>query len=84
MVVPEGEYRGQDEAAPTLGHTSILMANGDVSEDFVYALTKSLLENSDTYNTIQGLIIGQDPLYGIDTEILHPGARKYYEENGYL
>jgi hypothetical protein len=83
-TIPEGTYRGQDEDALTIGHTSVLFANKNLPEDFIYQLTKILMENQEKLRTIEGVTLGKEPLLGIDAEILHPGARKYYEEAGLL
>jgi len=83
-TIPEGTYRGQDEDALTLGHTSLLFANKDLPEDLIYELTKLLMENQEKLRNIEGITLGKEPLLGIDPEILHPGARKYYKEAGLL
>lgn len=83
-VIPAGTYNGQDEDALTIAHTSVLFANGDLSEDVVYVLTKTLYENADYFSQIEGVQILDNPVDGIDPEVLHPGAVRYYEEQGIL
>ena len=42
------------------------------------------MENADKFNQIKGVDLMANPLKGIDPEILHPGAKRYYEEKGIL
>lgn len=83
-TIEKGAYQGQSEDALTLGHTSIIFANSDLPDDVIYTLTKAILENEDRLNKIEGMEIGTDPLLGIDAEILHPGALRYYKEVGLI
>jgi len=83
-TIPAGSYKGQDEDALTIGHTSVLFVNKNLPEELVYNITKILMENSDKFNQIEGISIGKNPLKGIDPELLHPGAKRYYEEAGLL
>lgn len=82
--IPAGSYKGQTEDALTLSHTSVIFVNKDLPEDLVYTITKLIMENSDNLNQIKGLNVGKEPLAGIDSSLLHPGAKKYYEEAGIL
>jgi hypothetical protein len=83
-VIPAGTYKGQAEDALTLSHTSVLFANGDLSEDVVYVLTKTLYENADYLSQIEGVSINENPVEGVDPAVIHPGALRYYEEQGIL
>ena len=75
-----------------LGHpvTSVavkcmLVCNGDMfTEDQIYTLTKTIYENLDSIKEINkkaNFMSLDDCLSGIPAN-LHPGARKYYEEQG--
>lgn len=83
-TIKAGTYKGQSEDALALGHTSVILVNSDLPEDLIYGITKAILENSERFNKIEGIEIGTDPLLGIDPAILHPGARRYYEEAGLI
>jgi len=83
-VIPAGTYQGQEEDAQTIAHTSVIFARKDLSEDFVYEFLTVLMDNADKFNQIKGVNLTDNPLKGIDPEILHPGAKRYYEENGIL
>ena len=82
--IPAGSYKGQSTDALTIGHTSVLFVNKNLPEDLVYDITRILMENHDKFNQIEGVLIGEDPLKGIDPALLHPGAKRYYEEKGLL
>lgn len=86
--IPAGTYKGQDEDIPTYTMVTMLTAHNDLDEEYVYNLTKVFWENMDSFEA-------QIPerakhftldtvLDGIDPEALHPGAKKYYEEQGVL
>lgn len=83
-VIPAGTYKGQAEDALTLAHTSVIFANGDLSDDVVYVITKTLMENADYFSDIEGVSITDNPIEGIDVDLIHPGAMRYYEEQGIL
>lgn len=83
-TIPEGTYSGQDEDVTTIAHTSLLFVNNDLPDDIVYEIVGLLIENKDSLNEIEGIEMEDDILLGIEPELLHPGARKYYEDNGYL
>jgi uncharacterized protein len=86
--IPAGTYKGQDEDISTYTMVTMLTAHNDLDEEYVYNLTKVFWENMDSFEA-------QIPerakhftldtvLDGIDPETLHPGAKKYYEEQGVL
>lgn len=86
--LPAGTYKGMEEDVPTYTAVSMLTARADLDEEYVYNLTKLFWEN-------QAVFEEQIPeraahftldtvLDGIDPESLHPGAKRYYEEEGVL
>lgn len=83
-VIPAGTYRGQTEAVPTLGHTSVIFARKNLSDDFVYEFTKRIVQNAAALSTIKGIDLAASPLNGINPDLLHPGAKRYYLEAGML
>lgn len=83
-IVPAETYSGQDEDALTIAHTSLLFVNNDLPDDVVYEIVGLLIDNKDSLNEIEGIEMEDDILLGIEPELLHPGARQYYEDNGYL
>ncbi|GAB3053691.1 TAXI family TRAP transporter solute-binding subunit [Sediminivirga luteola] len=84
-VVPGGTYL-QEEDVPTVGVTNHLLVGEQLSEDAVYDITATLFDNLDrlhgshsaaeviTLETVtEGLVVP-----------LHPGAERYFDEQGVL
>ncbi|WP_101843364.1 TAXI family TRAP transporter solute-binding subunit [Halobacillus sp. Marseille-P3879] len=79
--VPEGTY-GLEEAVPTVAVQAMLVAHSDLSEDIVYDITKAIFENTDAISHDKGeLIDAESALDGVGVD-LHPGAQKYFDEEG--
>lgn len=79
-----GEYKGQDEDAQTIALQAVLYVKKGLDEELVYNLTKEMYENTD--QIAQGHARGKqisidNALDGVTTPV-HPGAMKYYEEQG--
>ena len=83
-VIPAGTYTGYDEDATTVSVRATLIASTEVSEDAVYELLKAMFDNQDAL--IEGhakfeLLNLEDAVKGISVPF-HPGAVKYYAEQG--
>lgn len=66
-------------AAALVGSTT------QISPDLAYEITKATFEHAETITLPQGDLIGHDyALFGQGEVPLHPGAEKYYEEQGLL
>lgn len=82
--IPVGTYPNQDEVINTIAQPNILAVREDVSEEDVYQITKTIYENLPFLNNIHAATKAMD----IDKAItglpmpLHPGAQRYYEEQG--
>ncbi|WP_174731319.1 TAXI family TRAP transporter solute-binding subunit [Mesobacillus harenae] len=86
--LPSGTYKGQDEEIPTYTAVSMLTVRKDMEEDYVYNLTKIFWDNMDSFEEqiperAKHFTL-ETAFDGIDPETLHPGAKKYYEEQGVL
>ncbi|WP_175581632.1 TAXI family TRAP transporter solute-binding subunit [Pseudooceanicola sp. HF7] len=85
-VIPAGTYPGQDEDIPTLAITNILVTSTDVSDETAYQMTKLLFENLDTMkaaHSAAGAIDIQNAIANSPIP-MHPGAEKYYKEQGLM
>ncbi|WP_158599071.1 TAXI family TRAP transporter solute-binding subunit [Planococcus salinus] len=86
--LPAETYKGQDEEVPTYTAVSMMTSRADLDEEYVYNLTKLFWENMDVFEEQipeRAVHFTLDTvLDGIDPETLHPGAKKYYEEQGVL
>ena len=69
----------------TIGVPNVLMVNEDMDPELAYQITKALYEGKDRLATIVPAAEGLDPAKGrevIDPVELHPGAERYYAEQG--
>jgi TRAP transporter TAXI family solute receptor len=79
-----GTYPYQEEAITTAYSPNVLVVRDDVSEEIVYNLTKLLWENLSTLQEIHSATKSMNldvALTGIPVP-LHPGALRYYQEQG--
>ncbi len=85
-IIPKNTYKGVDIDVPTAIVNNILITHADLSEQFVYELTKALFENlgdlQATHNAAKSISI-EKATKGLPLP-LHPGAEKYYKEKGVL
>lgn len=80
-TVPSGTY-GLEEDVDTVAVLAMLAVTDNLSEDVVYDITKALYENTDKIAHAKGeLITLESALDGIGID-LHPGAKKYFDEEG--
>ncbi|WP_080872236.1 TAXI family TRAP transporter solute-binding subunit [Oceanobacillus timonensis] len=80
-TVEEGTY-GLDEDVGTVAVLAALAVNSSLSEDLVYEMTKAIYENAEGMAHDKASFITPDSaLEGIDIEV-HPGAQKYFDEEG--
>ena len=82
--IPAGTYPGQSEAVNTIAQPNFLAVRGDVSEENVYEITKTIYENLPFLQSIhpatKAMAI-EKAIAGLPLP-LHPGAVKYYKEVG--
>jgi uncharacterized protein len=72
--------------ASTIGVMATLVTSSKVSDDVVYAITKELFENLDTFKTMHPAFAQLEKkgmLEGLSAP-LHPGALRYYKEAGLI
>ena len=80
------KFVGHNEDLLTVGAPNCLICSSDLDEDLAYLITKTICENSDKLVSASAALSVFDPTQacGILTDILHPGAERYYREMGYL
>ena len=87
-TIDKGEYEeyGQEEDITTVAVMAIMVVDSDLSEDAVYNMTKAMFDNKEELEAAHDR--GKDVTIDMATEgmsiDLHPGAEKYYEEEGVL
>ncbi|WP_420392323.1 TAXI family TRAP transporter solute-binding subunit [Acuticoccus sp.] len=83
-VLPAGTYHGQDEDAPTVSVDTILIVNADMPEEHAYQIVKTLAENAAALERSTNVVSGFDAARMADISgiTVHPGAARYYREQG--
>ena len=84
VEIPAGTYPNQDDVIRTVMQPNFLAVRADVSEDTVYAMTKAMFEN------LEVLWAASSAAESVSLDIalnglplpLHPGAARYYREQG--
>lgn len=83
-VIPAGTYPSQDQEIKTIAQPNFLAVRADVGEEEVYMITKTIYEN---LPFLQGIHKATTAM-ALDKAIaglpvpLHPGAARYYREQG--
>lgn len=86
-TIPGKMYRGSDEDVMTFGVGATFVTSADVSEDAVYTVVKSVMENIDAFKKLHPAFANLDPKSMATASLsapLHPGAAKYYKEAGLI
>jgi TRAP transporter TAXI family solute receptor len=85
-VIPANTYQGQSADVATVKIRNMLVTNAGMSDDAVYAMTKSMFENLGqlvaAHAAAKG-IVKEEAAKGMPLP-LHPGAERYYREAGVL
>lgn len=85
-TIPAGTYEGQGEDVSTVAVVNFLVTHDEVSEETAYQMTKLLFEKLPELQVAHAAakqIDIQNALKGMPIP-LHPGAEKYYREQGLL
>ncbi|QFU00311.1 hypothetical protein FIU83_01465 [Halomonas sp. THAF5a] len=83
--IPASTYQTLEEDARAVSMWNFTIANCDLPEDFVYEVTKLSLENNDRMRDVHRSAATSVPENLQYNTVLpfHPGAVRWYEENGY-
>ncbi|SMR70911.1 hypothetical protein SAMN04488030_0530 [Aliiroseovarius halocynthiae] len=86
-TIPGGMYRGNDADTTTFGVGATFVSSDAVSEDAVYAVVSSVMNNIEDFKGLHPAFANLDPkemaTAGLSAP-LHPGAEKYYKEAGII
>lgn len=83
-TIPAGTYPNQEADINTIAQPNILAVRDDVSEDDVYQITKTIYENLQFLNNIHPATKAmalEKAIAGLPMP-LHPGALRFYREQG--
>jgi TRAP transporter TAXI family solute receptor len=86
VVIPAGTYPKQDADVNSVAVMAMLVVTEDMDEDLAYDVTKAIYNNLDrlvTAHAVGKMITKEGALDGMPVE-LHPGAEKYFKEEGIL
>ena len=89
ITIPANSFKGQDKELTLPGTPDCVFCKESLSEDVVYAITKSLSENRDALVAEYNSLSPWEPETAWEEMKrggcpLHPGAEKYYKEIGVL
>jgi uncharacterized protein len=82
--IPAGTYPGQDEPVQTIAQPNFLAVRDDIPEEDVYLITKTMYENLPFLQNIHAAtkdMALDKAIEGLPLP-LHPGAVRFYEEQG--
>ncbi|MBO1519055.1 TAXI family TRAP transporter solute-binding subunit [Oceanisphaera pacifica] len=85
--IPAGLYPGVDEPIPSIGGKAILATTAEADADVVYELVKSVFDNLDRFKRLHPAFAdlkAEDMISAGITAPLHEGAKRYYQEKGWL
>ena len=84
-VVAPGSIPGHNEPVVTWGQMWALMVSSKMSNDTAYGIVKALYDNASKiakYHPVGKLITKKTGLRGLKKVKVHPGASRYWKENG--
>lgn len=84
MKIPGGTYKSMPKDVQISAFSSIVCGNGDLSDSFVYALTKAIWSHFDEFKTYHAgaKYFSAKAVERTNYLPYHPGAIKYYKEIG--
>ncbi len=85
-TLPTGTYKGVDEPVETYAVKATVVASEMLGEDVVYDVVKIVFENLDELKAAHAAFANLTPeemLQGLSAP-LHPGAEKYFNEQGWM
>ena len=86
-TVPGGMYKGTDEDVKTFGVKATFVTSADVDDEVVYQVVKAVFDNFDRFKRLHPAfenLTQEEMISGGLSAPLHPGAEKYYKEQGWL
>ncbi|WP_343565214.1 TAXI family TRAP transporter solute-binding subunit [Kiloniella sp. b19] len=84
-VIPGGMYKGTDGDTQTFGVGATFVTSAKISDDVVYVVAKSVMENIEDFRKLHPAFANLNPAEMVQDGLsapLHPGAEKAYKELG--
>ena len=86
-TIPGGMYPGTDDDVKTFGVKATFVSSTDVDDDTVYQVVKAVFDNFDRFKKLHPSFAELTPEAMIaegNSAPFHPGAEKYYKEQGWM
>ncbi len=86
-TIPAGTYSTTDADVTTFGVMATFVTSAGASEDVVYEVVRAVFENIDDFRSLHPAFANLDPARMIVDGLsapLHPGAERYYKEQGWM
>ena len=85
-ILPKGTYRGVTYDVPTVGDWNIMLVNKNLSDEKVYQVMKATFAHIDKWIAVHASAKETKPenIKGLMQYPIHPGAMRYYKEQGIL
>lgn len=86
LTIPAGAYPGQEDDVLAAGYATHLVARCDLDEDLIYGIVEQIWEKRDELISIASAMRNMTlEDMAIDNGVpMHPGAQRYYQENGVM
>lgn len=85
--IPIGIYKGNHGEVNSFGVVATLVTHSGVSDEVIYTLVKAVFDDFDTFQGLHPAFSELTPETMVQealTAPLHPGARRFYEEKGFM
>ena len=85
--IPGGLYPNNPDDVPTYGVTATFVTSADVPDESVYLIVKAVFDNFDDFKRLHPALAHlkkEDMVKNGLSAPLHPGAQKYFKEQGLL
>jgi TRAP transporter TAXI family solute receptor len=86
IEIPAGSYPGQDEAVPTIGYTTHLVARCDLPDETISGILEQIVEHQQDLASV-ARAIGDSTLEQMAAEMgvpFHPAAEKFWKDRGVI
>ncbi|WP_116244177.1 TAXI family TRAP transporter solute-binding subunit [Nocardiopsis sp. FIRDI 009] len=85
LTIEGGTYNGQDEDVVTLTQWATLYTTSALDEQLAYDLVRVMYEEADSIgHDVGSQVLLDTAIDGLGSMELHPGAERYYQEQGIL
>ena len=86
-TIPAGTYATSNKDVTTFGVMATVVTSADVAPDLVYEVVRAVFENLDDFRKLHPAFANLDPKRMIKNGLsadLHPGAARYFKEQGWM